>query len=329
MVLMDMPKEASGGCTGQTGPCTTRGERSPQRDYEDRIIQGSASQSIEKYVFKRSTLVGRSPSKTSTDEKEETSESVSEESEISKSVSEMNTTIIEIEGDEDEGNLENSTPRNMRTWSFESIAKSERGSRDDGIEKEERERQKQEEERKEKIEQGQKMKHEVTKLSQLIKVFRGNIENNTKKELKRAVNVLERIGAEFEKPKMKKWLEESAIEPKNDEEKKIEARNREGKENVKRIEKDVATQGTQTESISEEQLNEECLDDELLKKVSTYEEWNEVKEWKWEERCYKKTKIVRLNPAWQKPEENRIKVVIVENGDEQMEKGVQYLYKRK
>nr|XP_022907673.1 golgin subfamily A member 6-like protein 22 [Onthophagus taurus] len=71
---MDEKPEASDGPAGQTVSRATHGEGSTPRDYTDYCIQGSASQSIEGYVFRRSTLIGRSPTR-SAERKEEASSS--------------------------------------------------------------------------------------------------------------------------------------------------------------------------------------------------------------------------------------------------------------
>nr|XP_022911388.1 myosin-2 heavy chain-like [Onthophagus taurus] len=343
---MEKNQEASDGSAGQAVPQTTRGDRSTTRDYEDHNLQDSASQSIEDYVFRRSSLTGRSPAKTATKINESASESMSEESE-----SELNTTIIEAMAEEDEekremetreveksqykwslSDLEETTPTRMRTWSFSSLTKEEgrrmmEKERDKGRSAQndisEEERMKQED--KNRREQGAKMKQMTNRLTQLIKVFRSNVENNTKREIKEAVGKLERIGAALETPDMKKWLEENIEERRKEVGQEREAENWENKEVGRRKEKKVTTQSTQTEP--EEKETE--LDDELLKTTTTYEEWKKIEGKKWERRHFRKTRVVIGNPIWQKPVEDRIKVVMVESGEEQMEKGIQYMYKKK
>ncbi|XP_071052973.1 uncharacterized protein [Onthophagus taurus] len=383
---MDEKPKASDGPAGQVESRATRGEGSTTRDYVDHFIQGSASRSEEEHVFRRSSLIGRSPTKSakheaeSTDARRDTKGEETSSEESRESDDDLDQTFISAEGyempTEEKGgvidligpektkqysqltfsplaDLEDDTPPRVRSWSFGSGAARQasieeimtreskkrkiiqRGSEEEKegmkgeVRREEEEvkmptKKTMRERNKESLgykerggeqttadtrrKQAKELQKTARGITELIKVLRKNVEQNTKREIKEAVVELERMGEVLERVEIKELIKEigNSGQPHED--------GKSSQTNLPSRTKEIATQ---------------TIDEKVLQIIRTedYNVWKEMNDKEWEEDLYTNTEIRVGNPI--KSPDNIVKVVVLEPEDAQMERGMQKAYRER
>nr|XP_022921024.1 uncharacterized protein LOC111429365 [Onthophagus taurus] len=196
--------------------------------------------------------------------------------------------------------LESETPQRVRTWSFDSTSMKRRRteSADEEQELEDADN-----------EQAKKVKKGIENIMNLIKTLKRNEEQNTKREIKGAIQKLERQADIFNRKETKEWIQGLG-------EKRAKSRGKEVKE--------MSTQ-TETEEERGERLQEIMMEREI-NEAATFQQWKIVAEKNWKERYYRKTRIKEGNPLWQQEIETR--VVVVEPDDDDMTRSLQNQFKR-
>ena len=118
----------------------------------------------------------------------------------------------------------------------------------------------------------------MDKILQEIEVLKKNEEHNTKREIKRALENLERKAEVIKRNERENWLigEEDP-----------------GKEITTQTESETQDMITYTESEEERKEKGELL--ELIGRVKDYQEWQEIAKRKWKEQHYNQAQIQKKN----------------------------------
>nr|XP_022909384.1 uncharacterized protein LOC111420599 [Onthophagus taurus] len=207
--------------------------------------------------------------------------------------------------------LEKETPGRMRTWSFSSNRSSIRetslcregetskrkrieGTNEDTDELEEVDN----------SEEAKVLDKSIQKILTLIQVLKENNEQNTKREIKKAITDLEREANVLQREEVKKWINKKGTGVKSSRVEKIDM-------------------STQTETEEQKQDRERR---EKIRKAENYDDWRMIANDRWKEEDYRRTCIVEGNPVWQ--QNTLTKVVLVEKDDPEMTKSIQQQYRK-
>ncbi|XP_022908766.2 trichohyalin-like [Onthophagus taurus] len=286
-------------------PATDRPERRPkQHNVSYEVIE----REMEERVMGKSTKTARTPPRVESQSKSSTDTSNGED----ESEEELDKTIIEKSEESKAGekkehvrlcteviDLERDTPQRIRSWSIDSGTMKRRrvDSEEEELEREESYN-----------EQAKTVKKGIENIMKMIKILKQNEEQNTKREIKKAVQMLERQADIFNRKDTKQWIQEMG----------------EGRVKCKR--KEVKEMSTQTETEEEiRERSQEMIEEQEINRAVTYEEWKRLVNKKWKRRYYNRTAVKEGNPLWQQQVTTR--VVVVEPEDENMTRSIQSQFK--